>query len=197
MLEQPVLVGLVVVLGGRRPAVELPRGGAVAEDALEQRAQVWLLDRGDELAQVGLHLVGGARRAVEELGRVERARVGVAQAEQVDLRAVARMDAEAAADVDRRACRAERARSLDVVPDHGDHGPGAVGQRQAQVLAAVALGARLGAADQEHLVDLEPVLEVTNQHGWKRCKRRGRHSGRNHVRGVVCAKMKLTWHEPR
>src|SRR3954447_8164318 len=197
VLEQPVLVGLVVVLGGRRAAVELPGGGSLAEDAVQQRPQVRLLDRGDELAQVGLHLVGGARRAVEQGARVERARLGLAQAQQVDLRAVALMDPKAAAHVDRRAGLAERARALDVVPDHRDDRAGAVGQRQAQELAAVALGARLRAADHKHLVDLRPVLKITNQHVRKRCKRRGRHSGRNHVRGVACAKMKLTWHELR
>jgi hypothetical protein len=52
------------------------------------------------------------------------------QAEQVDLRAVARMHAEPPADVDRRARGAEDAESLDVVPDHRDDRPGPVGQRQ-------------------------------------------------------------------
>ena len=44
VLEQPVSVGLVVVLGGGRDAVAAHSSRALAEHALEQRAQVRLLD---------------------------------------------------------------------------------------------------------------------------------------------------------
>ena len=68
VLEQPVQVGLVVVLGGRRDAVRRPRLGSRAEERVQQPAQVRVLHGGDELAQVGLHLLGRTGRSVEQVG---------------------------------------------------------------------------------------------------------------------------------
>ena len=47
MLQQPVPVGLVVVLGGRGVPERGPRGRVLAEDRPQQPAQVRILDRGD------------------------------------------------------------------------------------------------------------------------------------------------------
>ena len=67
VLEQAVGVGLVVVLGGRRRAVARPQLGVLAEHALQQDPQVRLLDRGEQLADLGFHLLDPARRAVEQV----------------------------------------------------------------------------------------------------------------------------------
>ena len=195
--SRPCSVGLVVVLGGRRAAVSshvrVPSPSTCSSSV--RRCGSWIVATSSRRSA---SMRRPARRAVEEVGERERARLRLVQAEQVDLRAVARMDAERPADVDRRAARRRATRNRSTSSQTiatTDAGP--VGQRQAQELAAVALGARLGAAHQQHLVHIEPVLEVPHLHGGKRCKRCGRHSGRNHVRGVALAKMKLTWHEPR
>ena len=108
VLEQPVPVGLVVELRRRSVPVGRPAGGARADQAVEQRAQRGLLDRRDQLAQVRLHLLGPAQRAVEQLARVVAAGLGRAQGAQVDLGAVARMEHVAADDVDRLARAHER-----------------------------------------------------------------------------------------
>ena len=56
VLEQPVPVGLVVVLG-RRHVPELgPRRRVLAEQHRQQPAQVRILDRREQLAQIRLHL---------------------------------------------------------------------------------------------------------------------------------------------
>ena len=96
VLEQAVLVGLVVVLGGRRGAIARPGRGALAEQRVEQCAQVAVLDRREQLAQVVLHRVGAARRAVEQIGEVEAARLGGRDRAQLELRAPARVDLVAA-----------------------------------------------------------------------------------------------------
>ena len=81
VLEQAVPVGLVVVLRGRRDAVAGPQLRAVAEHALEQRragAGSWIV--AEQLAQVALHLLDRARRAVEQILEREAARRPRAQA---------------------------------------------------------------------------------------------------------------------
>ena len=71
MLEQSVAVGLVVVLGGGRDAVGGPQLGVLADHPLQQLAQVRPADRREQLAQLRLQLLDGARRAVAQvLGRV-------------------------------------------------------------------------------------------------------------------------------
>ena len=66
VLEQTVAVGLVIVLRRRRHAVAGPQLRAFAEHTLEQDPQVRLLDRGEQLAHLFLHLLGPARGAVEQ-----------------------------------------------------------------------------------------------------------------------------------
>ena len=54
VLEQPVAVGLVVDLRRRRVAEARPGRRALAEEAVEQLAQLRVLDRAEQLAQVAL-----------------------------------------------------------------------------------------------------------------------------------------------
>ena len=95
VLEQPVAVGLVVVLGRGGLAEARPQLRALAEDAVEQRAQVRLAHRADQLAQLGLHLVAALGRAVEQVVERERARGRRRDRADGDLRAVARVLREA------------------------------------------------------------------------------------------------------
>ena len=67
VLEQAVAVGLVVALGRRRVAVARPGRRSLAEDRRQQPPQVRVLDRREQLAQVGLHLRRRRARAVEQL----------------------------------------------------------------------------------------------------------------------------------
>ena len=69
VLEQPVPVGLVVALGGGRVAERRPGRRVGPEHAVEQRAQVRVLDLGDQVAQRLLHVAGRPRRAVEQVAR--------------------------------------------------------------------------------------------------------------------------------
>jgi hypothetical protein len=54
VLEQPVTVGVVEVLGRRRDAEALPRRAAAAEEAVEQPGQERILDGGLEGAKLRL-----------------------------------------------------------------------------------------------------------------------------------------------
>ena len=167
VLEQPVLVGLVVVLGGGSAAVALPGRRALAEQRVEQRAQVRVLDRGDQVAQVGCSIAVGRRAAGRRAGRRGRSCPGSAAGPmraQLELRAPALMDLEEAADADDGAARADLAERFDVVPDHRHDAAGAVAEREPQERLAVALRALVDAADQQRLVDLEAVCEVADEH---------------------------------
>ena len=70
-----------------------------------------------------------------------------------------------AADANRRPDDGDLADGLDVVPDVGRQASGAVAERQAQVPAAVALGAQLHLADEQHAFDLGALLQLSNEHG--------------------------------
>jgi hypothetical protein len=167
VLQQAVQVGLVVALGGGRDAVERPRLGALTEEGVQQPAQVRVLHGGEQLAEVGLHVVDAARRAVVQLGRVVGAVERRAQLQDRDLRAPALVHLVAPDDVYGRARAAELQRLGDVVPDHGRHAAGAVAEDQLEELATVAALAPVGLPDQEHLVEVGVVLKVTNEHGGK------------------------------
>ena len=134
---------------------------------VEQRAQVRVLHGGDQLAQVGLHLVG---RRGGPSSRSARSNVpgsaGPSGADR-DLRAPALVDLVAPDDVHRRARAAELAHCGDVVPDHRRDAAGAVAEDQLEELAAVAPLAPVGLADQEDLVEVGAVLKVANEHGGK------------------------------
>ena len=104
MLEQAVAVGLVVDLGRRRVAEAGPVSRALAEEAVEQLAQLRVLDGGEQLAQVALEALDRDRRP-RRRGRQPRTPRELASRRlaQLDLRAPAFADLEAAGDEDRRA----------------------------------------------------------------------------------------------
>ena len=69
VLEQPVQVGLVVVLRGRRaPETLSTPAELVADQGVEQLPQPRVAHRGDQAAQVGLHLLGAGGRSVHQVG---------------------------------------------------------------------------------------------------------------------------------
>ena len=124
-----------------------------------------LLDRGDQLAHLALHLLDAARRAVEQIIEVEKVPGSAGcQAAQVDLRTEARMDRVAAAHAHRRARAGELLDLGELLPDHAGQRSRAVAQLQAQVVAAVATLASLGLAHQQNLVDLGAVGELVDEH---------------------------------
>jgi hypothetical protein len=160
VLEQPVAVGLVKALGGRRRAVARPQRRVGAEHRVQQAGQVAVADGGEQLAQVGLHLRGRARRAVDEVGGVVRARLGGADRVQLELGAAG----QPAADVDRRADGGDLRDRGDVVADGRRQAAGAVGQHEVQDLAAVAPGAQLGLADEQHALHRRSLLQLSDEH---------------------------------
>ena len=161
VLEQAVPVGLVVALGGRGVAEAIP---GVQEDRVQQVAQVGVLHGGDQRVQVRLHLLGRARRAVVELGRVVLALGGRADGLHLELAAVARVLRQRPANV-HGAARAQPVGEVgDVVPDHGREQAGAVAHHQAQVLAAVAAGADLHLAHEQHSLDDLTLGELAHLH---------------------------------
>ncbi len=178
VLEEAVAVGLVEELGCGRGAVGRPRRAVGAEEALEQLAQVRVADGVEELAQVDLHLVGRARRPVDEVGGIEGAGPGGAQRADDDLRAVAGVGGEAADDPQGDPWAAQLPELVDAVPDHRGHARAAIGQDEVQELAAVALLARLDLPHEEDLVDVESIVELTHQHGQESSPERGRDTSR-------------------
>jgi hypothetical protein len=91
VLEQAMRVGLVVVLGGRRRPIASPELAALAEYALQQDAQVRLLNRLQQLSDLTLHLLDAASGAVAQVRRIEATFRRSLQTSQVDLRAEARV----------------------------------------------------------------------------------------------------------
>jgi hypothetical protein len=158
VLQQAVPVGLVVVLGGRRQPVGAPQLGVRSKHALQQLAQVRPADGAEQLTQLCLQLLGGVRRAIEQILRRIAPGRGLAQAAQVDLRAEPGMNRVAPAHVYRFARPRELLDLAELFPDHRHDRPGAIAQLQAQIVAAVTPLPALGLADQQHLVDLCTVL---------------------------------------
>jgi hypothetical protein len=157
-------VGLVVVLRRRRVAIALPQLRVLAEHALQQQPEVRLLDRGDQLADLPLHLLDAACRAIEQIIHGKGSGLGRLQATQIDLRTEARVDGIAAAHPHGRPGAGQLLDLGELLPDHACERPRAVAQRQAQVLAAVAALAALGLAHQQNLIDLHAVCELVDEH---------------------------------
>ena len=138
MVEQAVWIGLVVVLrrrGDRGSGVQIRR--VRAEDAVEQLAQLRVLDRRQQLAQAGLELLDRDLRALGEVVVLVLAVVGGADRVDRDLGPVLRVDDEPALDQDHRAGRGALEALLDVVPGDRLDGAGAVGDDQADEVVAV------------------------------------------------------------
>src|ERR1700677_1214848 len=167
VLEQTVGVGLVVVLGRRRRPVAGPQLALLAEHDLEQRPQMRLLDRVQQLADLRFHLLDAARRAVAQILELEAARRGRLEATEVDLRPETWVDRVATADAYRRSRPRQLLHVNELLPDHARDRPGAVAKLQAQVLAAVAPLAALSLANQQNLVDLHAVTQLVQEHALK------------------------------
>jgi hypothetical protein len=163
VLEQPVPVGLVVGLGGGRLRPALPQVALLGEEAVEQRAQVAVLDRADELAQVGDHPVERDRRRVVQVGRVVAALGRLAHRAHGQARAVALLDLVAALDDHDGAGRGHRHRRFDALPHHALDHPGDVAELELQERVAVALLAPRALAHEERRLDLLPVDEIPNK----------------------------------
>ena len=139
VLEQAVAVGLVKALGGGRRAVARPGRRVAAPktaSSSRRRSRSWIV--ADELAQVGLHQRGRARRAVAQRGLVEGPGGRGAQRAQRELGAVAVVAAcsrpltwtRRADGRDRGVAPRRRRRTCD------GSAAGAVAEQQAQVAAA-------------------------------------------------------------
>ncbi len=164
VLQQPVGVRLVVVLrGGRRP-VAGPQLRALPQHALQQHAQVGLLDRADELTQVALHLARLARRPVEQVARGEAPLLRGGELAQVDLWPEAGVHGVAPAHVHRLSRSRQRLGLLQALPHHRGHRSRAVAQQQAQVVSAVAARTALELTHEQHLVDLLAVCQLVDEH---------------------------------
>ena len=70
----------------------------------------------------------------------------------------------AAQHMHRRARARERGDLVELLPHHARDRPGAVAELQAQILAAVAALAALDLPHEQHLVDLDAVAELVQQH---------------------------------
>ena len=163
VVEQPVPVGLVVVLGGRSLAEPRPDRGARVEEAVEQLAKLRILDR-RRAARAGRPRAAPPERSARRRGRTPSNSSGRAGriASIVIFAPVLRMDSEPAADVDRGA-RGRRPRTPPrLLPDHRLDGPGAVADDQPQPLAAVSALAKLALADREHGLDDLAVGELAH-----------------------------------
>ncbi len=126
-----------------------------------------LLDRVQQLSDLGFHLLHLTHGPVEQVRRVEAAGLRRGQAPQVDLRAEARMHGVAAADPHRRACASELLDLRQPLPDHARDRARAIAQLQAQVVAAIPPLPALGLSHHENLVDLGAVGQLVQEHDLK------------------------------
>ena len=76
VVEQSVAVSLVVVLGRRRLAEAKPDRGVRREEAVEERGELGVLDRPQELAKLRLEPLDRDARPLGEVGRLELAVAG-------------------------------------------------------------------------------------------------------------------------
>ena len=155
VLEQPVAVGLVVVLGrrrrcGSRPTARSPRRTRAPAGSAGAAPGSWRAARAARSSICSTARAGPSSRS----SSVEAPGSAASQAAQVDLRAEARMHGVAAADPHRRAGARELLDLGQLLPHHARDRARAVAELQAQVVAAVAPLAALGLADEQDLVDL-------------------------------------------
>ena len=162
VVEEPVRVGLVVVLRRRRDPEPGPDLRVLTEDAVEQRRELRVLDRRDELAQARLEPVDRDGRPLGEVVVLVLAGVGGADRLDRDLRAVALVDRELAADEEHGAGRAELERVVEVLPGDRLACPGPVAEHQAHEVAAVTPRPPLALANREHRGDLIALGEVAD-----------------------------------
>ena len=132
--------------GASRNAAQVGVPGA--EDALQQRAQVVVLHRRDELAQVLLHLLGGDPRAVQQI--VEHVLALARPPQRLDLQLAVRHTAAHAH------ARAGLARARELRRQRRRQAAGAVGQHDPL---------RRALAYQQHEIHVLAVDELAHVHG--------------------------------
>ncbi len=164
VLEQPVAVGLVHALGGRRDAVLRPGVGALAEHRLEERAHARILDRRDERTQAPLELGHRHRRAGPKLGGIVGALGRRIEALEPELRPEPLVHLVAAVDAVGRPANEERGDLVDVVPDVGGEGSGAVGEGDFEEVLAVRALAPFDIPNQQDELAAGAVGEVADGH---------------------------------
>jgi hypothetical protein len=162
VLEQPVPVGLVVGLGGRGVAEALPVLAAWGEEKVEQLAQLEVLDRVEQGAQVDLEALGRDLGADRQIVHLELSVLSGAHLGHLDLGAPLFRVLEDAGDVDRGARGAERVADLGIVPADRLGGAGRVADGHPQPRLAVLLAPQLTATDRVHATHPLPVLEVAD-----------------------------------
>ena len=162
MIEQPVGIGLVVVLGGGRLAKSRPDRRAGSEHAVEELAKLRILDRCQQLPELLLELLDGGLGAVGELVVGDLAGSGRPDLIDLDLRSVLLVNGEPPGDVGDLARLRGDERRLDVVPDDRRDAAGAVAEHQAQVLASLPGRAAIPLADHEGGGDGLPIGQLAH-----------------------------------
>src|SRR6201995_6180265 len=127
-----------------------------------------VLDGGDQLPQIRLHLLGRAWWTVEQLVGLELAVERRTDGVDGKLRSEARVDCVASADVHHMAGAAHLARLGKLIPDQRRHRSGAVAQQGLEVFAAVAMRAELGLTDEQCLPDITTVRKLPDFHTRRR-----------------------------
>jgi hypothetical protein len=135
---------------------------------------VRVLDRAQELAQVGLHAGQRARRPVEQIVERVLALGGLDQRADLDPAAALGVLLETARDPHGR----PRLQARGAVAHRGGHGAGAVAQRELDLLGPVARDAFRAVAHEEVEIDLLTVDELSHQHGANARAAPGRNSPR-------------------
>ena len=123
-----------------------------------------ILDGRDQLPHVGLQLGDRADRPVEHQIGVVLVRLRAADGLHDQPPAVRRVDRERAHDVDHLAAATHRARGGDAVEHDRGKDPGAVPERELEVLLALAPSADVDSAQQEHPCDPASFPKLSNLH---------------------------------
>jgi hypothetical protein len=151
-------------LGCRRVSKLGPGGGVLAEDGSQQTPQVRILNRRDQLTQVGLHLRSRPRRTVDQILPRVLAILRRSHGLHDQPAPIPRMDRKAPDDVHDLAGAAHLPRRGDPIKHDRGHAAGAVAEHQLQVLLALTPPPDLGGAYEQRGGNLATVLQFSNVH---------------------------------
>ena len=163
VLEQAAQVGVVAAARAGR-AAKVGAEALVAEERVEQRAQVRVVDLAGEVLEEAVELLDVAVGDRQELGRVGRALLGAPDRGQLDLQLVAKA-LDAAAHADQVAALELAGEEVGVAERTPGDGAGAVAQLDRQVGAPVAGGEPVLARAREDALDLAPGSQFGHRHG--------------------------------
>ena len=162
VLEQAAEVGVVAVArAGRAPEV-----GAellVAQERVEQTAQVRVVHLAGQMLEKPVELLDVAVGDRQELGGVGRVLLGTPDRGELDLQLVAKA-LDTAADAYEVAALELAGKEVGVSERAARDRAGAVAQLDRQVGAAVALGQPILARAREHALDLTPGTQLGHRH---------------------------------